>query len=280
MERKSVLPLVVLVFVLLVPVVAYSHGIEEDMPKDIEISGKYLPYMSYTWAFVIVGLSALGVFLVIVFIAGKSLHDTTKKLLYSSIAVLISLITIYLVASTLYVNLISETKGPVHWHADLEIWNCGERIGIIDPRGLSSKVGTNVLHEHNDNRIHVEGVVVERHHADLHNFFKTVGGYLGGGRLGVPTNGGFEEISDGSLCDGKPGKLQAFVYNVLNPESAGVWRFTQEKLLNFEDYILSPYSNVPPGDCIIIEFDQEKDFTDRMCSTYRQGVQKGDMIGS
>ena len=53
----------------------------------------------------------------------------------------------------------------------------------------------------------------------------------------------------------------------------------EQKLIDFEGYLLSPYSNVPPGDCIIIEFSEEKDFTDKMCDTYRQSIQKGDMVG-
>ena len=51
----------------------------------------------------------------------------------------------------------------------------------------------------------------------------------------------------------------------------------QEKLTDYEDYILAPQSLVPPGDCIIIEFDKYKESTDNLCESYRIALERGDL---
>jgi hypothetical protein len=191
-----------------------------------------------------------------------------KKIIFSSIVVLVFFITLLIIADTAFKVITYETKGPVHWHADFEIWNCGEEVDIIDPSGLSNKVGTNVLHEHNDNRVHVEGLVKSMEEVNLQNFFEKIGGSLTKTKLIVPTNIAALEINNGDLCNNQPGKLQVFVYKVKNPDSK-LFKYEQKKLENFEEYVLSPRTNVPPGDCIIVEFDQEKTSTDKLCKTYQ-----------
>ena len=177
----------------------------------------------------------------------------------------------YLTGSTIYLNVVSESKGPVHWHADFEIWNCGEAIDLIDSTGLSNRVGIPVLHEHGDNKIHVEGIVVEKSHADLHSFFEAVGGSLTNNYFAVSTNKGIIEMRNGDLCNGVAGKLQAFIYKTENNV------VKQEKLENFDEYVLSPYSNTPPGDCIILEFNEDKDKTEHICNSYKIAIEKGDI---
>lgn len=69
---------------------------------------------------------------------------------------------LFLGASTIYLNVKADSGGPVHWHADFEIWACGNQLELKDPyEFLSNKVGTPTLHEHDDQRIHLEGVVVD-----------------------------------------------------------------------------------------------------------------------
>ena len=77
----------------------------------------------------------------------------------------------------------------------------------------------------------------------------------------------------------KGGKLQAFLLKVENPSALkkDEFIFEQTKLENFENYILSPYAYVPPGDCIIIEFDVEKDKTDKICESYTVAIERGDL---
>jgi len=268
-----------LFFVLIIlSVIAYAHGDveeeinEEEIDFDSNLKSNSINYILIT--------SLIAVISIIAITFTKDKTDKLKWLFFLAIIIPIVLTTVYMASSTIYLNLISETKGPVHWHADYEIWNCGEKIKLIEPKGLSNRIGTPVFHEHADSRMHVEGVVVDTAEVDLHNFFEVIGGSLTNDYLSVLTDERIIEISNGNLCNGNSGKLQVFLYKIKNPEDTKNWEFEQQKLNNFEDYILSPYSRIPPGDCIIIEFGEEKERTDHICETYKVAEQRGDLIGS
>lgn len=172
-------------------------------------------------------------------------------------------ITAYLIWSTISINQASITKGPVHWHGDFEIWNCGKELDLIDPKGLFNRVGTPVLHEHNDKRIHVEGAVMQTSDISLREFFRVVGGKMTPFSLKIPTNDGVIEMKNGDLCRGDHGQFQVFAYQTKGDG------FSQQKLQDPLNYVLSPYSSIPPGDCIILEFDVPKERTDKICLQYR-----------
>ena len=171
----------------------------------------------------------------------------------------------------IFINLNAETKGPVHWHADYEVWACGEKLNIINPSGLSNKVGTNLFHEHNDDRIHIEGVVEDIEEVNIEHFFEVIGGQISSSGISLITNKGFVSYKNGEVCNGT---LQIFVYTTKNKE------MQQTKVKNFLEYIPSPYSEVPPGDCIIIEFAEEKETTEQICETYKIALEKGEIHGS
>lgn len=263
-----------LFFVLIIlSVIAYAHENEEEKINDFGSNSKSnsINYILITSLIVIISIIAITF--------SKEKTEKRKWFFFLAIIIPIILTTIYMASSTIYLNLISETKGPVHWHADFEIWNCGKKIDLIDPKGLSNRVGTPVFHEHGDNRIHVEGVVVESREVDLHNFFEVIGGSLANNYLSAPTNNGIIEIKDGNLCNENPGKLQVFLYKINNPENTKNWKSEQQKLDNFKDYVLSPYSQIPPGDCIIIEFGIEKERTQHICESYRVSIERGELSG-
>ncbi|MCH7541411.1 hypothetical protein IH981_01375 [Patescibacteria group bacterium] len=202
----------------------------------------------------------------------KHYGEGFKKILFVGILIPTIITTLYMVGSTLFLNFTSSSGGPVHWHADLEIWDCGTKLDIIDPQGFSNKVGNTTFHEHNDGRMHVEGVVTKSEEASLGKFFGFIDGSLTSDEMRIPTNSGLIVRHDGDLClDGNEGTLQVFVYQTKNN------LFSQQKLTAPASYILSPESNVPPGDCIIIEFDQEKDKTDRLCNFYKLKIETGDL---
>ena len=228
---------------------------------------------------VIMVASILVTALVILAIISKLKLHNHKRMLFLFMIIPIVAATLYTAGTTIYLNQISITKGPVHWHADFEIWNCGEKIDFLDPRGLSNRIGTPVFHEHNDFRIHVEGVVVKEEDVALDNFFNVIGGVLTEESLGVSANDEITLLHNGDLCNGKPGKVQVFVYKVINPKEQGRWIYTQEKVEDYTSYVLSPYSHVPPGDCIVVEFDQEKETTDKICTTYEAAIKKGELHG-
>ncbi|MEK6822433.1 MAG: hypothetical protein AABY13_01280, partial [Nanoarchaeota archaeon] len=184
-----------------------------------------------------------------------------KKRVFLAMVMPVVAVTALLVVSTAYINAVSETGGPVHWHADFEIYKCGVPVDLVAPTGFVNKVGVSTLHEHGDARMHVEGVVMARSDVDLHAFFEAVGGTLTHGRLVVPTDHGTVEASDGELCGSSAAAVQVFLMTV----QEGV--IAQRKLALYDRHIIAPESNVPPGDCIIIEFDAEKPRTEHVCES-------------
>ena len=203
----------------------------------------------------------------------KNASEKIKYWLFGAVVAVAILNTIYLAGSTIYLNQTSQTGGPVHWHADYEVWNCGELVELKDPAGLSNKVGTEVVHEHNDNRVHIEGVILEKHDASIGHFFDVLGGDLEKGHMALPTEDGLLDMEDGKGCpDGQEASLQVFVYQTKGDS------FSQQKLINNpQDYIISPFGQVPPGDCIIIEFGPQKDKTDKLCAFYKVAKEKGEL---
>ena len=242
-----------IVLVVIASSAAYSHEedeLQEHEEQKADIS-EQLKSSSMTYITI---ASIIAVILVLFSIYEKDKSEKTKIFLFLGMAIPVILATAYSAGSTIYLNLISETEGPVHWHADYEMWDCGRKIELVKPKGISNRVGSAVFHEHNDNRIHVEGVVTDKSEVGLHNFFTTIGGMLSKSTLYLPTDNGFAEIKKGGLCNSKEAKIQVFLYKVKNPDDVKNWVFEQQKLEDFENYVLAPYSNVPPGDCIIIKF--------------------------
>jgi hypothetical protein len=210
-----------------------------------------------------------------------------------------------LFASTIYLNTKSESKGPVHWHADIEFWACGTELELRDPYGfLSNKIGTATYHEHNDKRIHLEGVVVKKaEDASLEKFMRVTGGYITSNSFAIPLNddeatwtathehqdgdqssmdaaafadanreytvqdkqGPVLRLKNGQSCsDGTTAELQTFVYRYDKKAKT----YTQTKLDDPKAYIMRDEPNVPPGDCVIVEFGESKDRTDKLCEQY------------
>lgn len=205
----------------------------------------------------------------------KKLSETFKKIIFSLIILTVIIPTVYMSVTTVYLNMISSSKGPVHWHADTEIWACGKELDIKDPTGLSNKVGTATLHEHNDKRIHLEGIVLEPKDASLGKFFSVIGGNLNESSMTVPTTKGDLTYRNGQTCpDGTSGTLQVFIFKT-NDEGY----YSQQKITNPQDYIMAPEQTVPAGDCVIIIFGQEQARTDQLCRSYKAAVQNGKLKG-
>lgn len=221
-----------------------------------------------TISLVLITLTSINV---LVLLAVSCRYKKHKKAIFLTMVIPIILTTLFLVISTIYINLNSQSEGPVHWHADYEIWACGEKLNLIDPEGFSNKVGTNLFHEHNDDRMHIEGVVEDLEEINLQHFIEIIGGEISASAISLITNEGFVTYENGQQCNGV---LQAFVYKTEHGE------VTQEKEENFLEYIPSPYSQVPPGDCIIIEFGEKKEITEHICETYKNPIEGGEIHGS
>lgn len=216
---------------------------------------------------------AIITFLVVVSLLKKEKSEGLKQFLFWGMVLPITAATLFLILQTVHENRSSATGGPVHWHADFEIYYCGQEVDLLNPKGLVNRIGSAVLHEHGDNRIHVEGTVRQMSDINLASFFDIIGGSMTQDHLVLPTNSGELTMQNGSSCpgDGK-GRLQVFVYKTRD----GV--VTQTKLADFSSYVLSGYSQIPPGDCLIIEFDpKEKAKTDKICNFYEIALEKGDL---
>lgn len=218
---------------------AFSHEGEED-EFILDHSGLYpisqLQAVGY-------GSLAFGTLIVLILLFHKKMNDMAKKIMYSLVLIVTALVTLYLVTTTLHLNVISITKGPVHWHADFEIWACGKEIKLAEPKGLSNKQGVDLMHAHNDNRIHVEGVLLDMKAASLGAFFHAVGGSVSDHEIRVPTDEGLVIARNGYTCNEKPAELYVFVNGNL--------------IENPRDYAISHYEEVPPGDRIKFVFTEK-----------------------
>ncbi len=178
----------------------------------------------------------------------KKLREQTKLFLFWSIVVLVSLSTLYLVAHTFYYNIFSETNGPVHWHADFEIWICGEQQTLPSSQFPSNKVGTPLLHHHNDYRMHIEGTVFSWGDVTVGSFFDAIDGTLGQTYIGIPQeDGSMKYWQNGDYCGKKQGMLHLYVQK----GDAETW----EEIEEIPSYIISPYADVPPGDRLKLMFE-------------------------
>jgi hypothetical protein len=224
---------------------------------------------------VVIGLGLIA-FFVILTVLLKDRYENLKKFLFAGIVAPAIGVSLFLAGSTIYLNQISVTKGPVHWHADFQIWDCGQELDIVDPTGISNKVGTPTLHEHNDRRIHLEGVVVKHEEATLGRFFEVVGGSIAAEEIKIPTTKGLVVRKNGDRCaNDNIGILQVYLYRTENDI------FTQTKLDRPEEHQLAPFGAVPPGDCLIIEFkDVVEDKTDKLCDSYKLQLLKGKLRGN
>jgi len=225
-------------------------------------------------------------------------YKVLKLPLFVAIVSTIVLPSFLLMGSTVYVNVKSESGGPVHWHTDIEFWVCGQEIELRDPyQFLSNKVGTASYHEHDDKRIHLEGVVIEKEYdASLEKFMDVTGGEISTTSLIIPTDPQiFENDIDGDSPSNNEGVVRDFLQNdsegrstinVSNGQGCGgggeaaevqafLFRYnkgddsyTQTKLENPARYIMRDESIVPPGDCVVVEFDTPKNSTNRLCKQY------------
>jgi hypothetical protein len=230
-------------------------------------------------------------------VVGNKKYEVLKVPLFVAIAATIILPSLLLMGSTVYVNTISESKGPVHWHTDIEFWVCGQEVELRNPTGfLSNKIGTSTYHEHDDKRIHLEGVVIEKEYdASLEKFMDVTDGKITQTELTIATEDvifendldgdvprGDEEIvrklltrntsgqaqltlENGQSCgEDQPAEVQVFLFRYNGDNDT----YTQTKLDDPARYIMRDESVVPPGDCLIVEFDVAKSSTDRLCKQY------------
>ncbi len=180
-----------------------------------------------------------------VILVDKSKWEKFGKIIFLLFVIPTMLTTLYMAGHTIYKNQLSETKGPVHWHADYEIFVCGEKLDLVDPTGFANKVGSPLFHEHDDHRIHVEGTVDDVNNVNVGAFFNIVGGEITMTSLKYPNQVDEDrveliEVQNGDECNGEPAELSVYVNG--------------QKIEDPANYMYYPHPQVPPGDCIIVIF--------------------------
>lgn len=252
---------------------------------------------------VIIWAAIVLILLVLLSVLFRDRVPRLKPWLFGAIASTLILPTIFLIVSTIYLNVKSESGGPVHWHAEVEFWACDTELELRDPsKFLSNKIGTNTYHEHDDKHIHLEGVVVRKStDASLGKFLRVVDGSLSKTGIDVPLNedsstwlaqgdkrdgdrqgtltqsqleaefithspeGPVASLKNGKQCQGQPAELQTFVYTYNKKEDT----YYQRKLEDPASYTIRDESSLgPPSDCVIFEFGPKKDRTDKLCEQY------------
>lgn len=192
-----------------------------------------------------------------------TLHD--KNILMSGFIVVILGSSFFTAGAFIHQSQTSWSGGEIHWHADYEVLvenQDGElqRADLIDPSNycsqtphessymcsLSDRTGATEYHEHNDNRIHLEGVFKERKDATLSAYFETFGGKLTSSELVYPTNDGELRISE---TDSTNKTLKIIVRSGIAGERG--WKVID----NPSEYVISPYKRGPNLDDIFVVWD-------------------------
>ncbi|MEK6922200.1 MAG: hypothetical protein AABX08_00185 [Nanoarchaeota archaeon] len=101
------------------------------------------------------------------------------------------------------------TDGPVHWHANIKVFVCGNEIEMPSPFG-NQHIGSPLLHTHDDRLIHIEGTIIKAEDITLGKYMSNVGMNF--------KNDELIDKRDGDLCEGKPGKVKLFVDGAENIE--------------------------------------------------------------
>lgn len=238
----------------------------------MQITDMILSLFSYEPLLIVLWGGGFIFFIVFIVIYFEPKNEVIKSFFFILISLIALVITADLVIDTLRLVGRSFAKGPVHRHADFRIFNCGEEVALKKPKGLSNRIGSPLVHEHGDKRIHIEGIPETEEVASLKNFMREIGGHLDESTLRVPSEGRMLEIKNGDACGEGAGALNVFVWQTKDSVAR------QIKLTTFSDYLIAPEAQVPPGDCIIFDFDTPKDRTEYICEQYEVAEKRGDII--
>lgn len=178
----------------------------------------------------------LGFLSILAIVLRSRLNDTSKKVIFISMAAVIVSVTAYLVVATVYSNVISVTNGPVHWHASIAFKICGQEYQL-DNRDIAVD---KPAHTHADQLVHIETTPIRWEDVQLNRFFEYIGGEFTKTSLSFPSDSGIVSAKNGELCDDKPATLKMFVNGKLESK--------------MDEYVISP---VEAGeiDKILLVFD-------------------------
>ncbi len=234
-------------------------------------------FTQYVTESILAGMVAVTILTVISLWKEGELEDSGKRTLMWLFALAIILPSIYTTGAFLHTTQTTWSGGEIHWHADYEIivsvgkdradkfssQNCRQegdsylcQLDLVSPSEfcdrttheasymciLNDRTGATDFHEHDDRRIHWEGVFDKREHATLGSFFETFGGELTEESLVYPTDDGWANFTATDRKD-----IKIFVKTFVD----GNYRW---KVID-SDYVAKPYQQQPLIDEIFIIYD-------------------------
>lgn len=136
---------------------------------------------------------------------------------------------------------------------------CSENTG--DPLcAISDRTGATRYHEHDDGRIHLEGIFKEREDATLAAFFETFGGELSTTDLAFPTNNGWvnrtEDGNQSLKIIVKRGLLRERGWCALSNKVAENQTCTSQNgdyAYGPSEYVISPYKKNKPTNNVLLD---------------------------
>ncbi|MFB6292265.1 MAG: hypothetical protein ABEI58_02620 [Candidatus Nanohaloarchaea archaeon] len=210
----------------------------------------------------------------------EDLNLRAKNLLMNGFLVTVLVPSFFAAGAFMHASQTSWSGGEIHWHADFEVLveQNGElqRLNLADPEvfcedtrheasymcQINDRTGSTEYHEHNDNRIHLEGTFKTREDASLASFFETFGGNLTNEKLVYPTNDGVVEVSEDGNRSLKilvhRGTVDARHWCMIGeeaPKGELCESFDGVKAKTPMDYVISPYTQGPNLDDIFIVYD-------------------------
>lgn len=215
----------------------------------------------------LIGLGTLTVLALaaISFYREDSLTLKDKKMLMNAFLIAILVPSFYTAGAFVHESKTSWSGGEIHYHADYEVLVPGdngslERADLVDPENfcgegkgymckLNDRTGTTKYHEHDDNRIHLEGVFMTREEATLRAYFNTFDGELTNEKLVYPTNDGFVRLEENSthslkiLVEKGAGGARHWcvIGNEVSQEYVCRAWDTGERATSPDKYVISPY---------------------------------------
>jgi len=177
-----------------------------------------------------------------------TMHD--KNILMNGFLLVVLGSSLFTAGAFVHLSQVSWSGGEIHYHADYEVLvedNSGElqRLNLVDPSKfcsgdvqsdymckLNDRTGSTIYHEHNDNRIHLEGVFKNKEDATLGAYFETFNGKLTSSTMKYPTNDGLVEVSE---SEDSNKTLKVLVESGVADERS--WKVID----NPSEYIVSPY---------------------------------------
>ncbi len=207
-----------------------------------------------------------------------TLHD--KNVLMNGFLLAVLIPSFYTAGAFMHESQTSWSNGEIHWHADYEVFieENGEirELDLIDPSEfcetatdqtrvmckLNDRTGLKEYHEHNDDRIHLEGTFKTMEAASLRSFFQTFNGDLTNDRIVYPTNDGVVERQNNGgtvkilVRKGVAGNRYWCAIGEEVPEEDRCENpHTGQPANSPSEYVISPYSRGPTLDDIFVVYD-------------------------